>query len=80
MRLALLVELANVDNRVDDHASIAKILWRLIARWSAVQGPKLTWAMFLLPRLVMGGNGAGWPSESRKSIRGVVLVGLEPKW
>ena len=25
------------------------------------------WRCFLLPRLVMGGNGAGWPSESKKT-------------
>ena len=25
------------------------------------------WRCFLIPRLVMGGNGAGWPSESKKT-------------
>ena len=35
---------------------------------------------FLLPRLVMGGNGAGKPFESKKHTREVVLVGLESKW
>ena len=25
------------------------------------------WRCFLIPRLIMGGNGAGWPSESKKT-------------
>ena len=34
--------------------------------WSS--GTKVDlWRCFLLPRLVMGGNGAGWPSESKKT-------------
>ena len=48
------------------HARMGGTSWVCIGvefRYQSISEVGL-WRCFLLPRLVMGGNGAGWPSES----------------